>query len=172
MGSLGASTIIGDFDGYIIDYSNGQQTSGGHTIEKLTIINSHATGGGIRLGSAVGGAIRDCDITANRGISTDGLDMPIAGSDGGGGSGGVAFFGSLEITVNNCRLQAHDALADGSWGLARGADGSTVNCIFKNYHTGVRNFAGEGCMSYHGCYFEVTITDWLEAGGQTSQPIT
>lgn len=151
LGEMGASTIIGNFADYIIKRglsTNGNSFGGGRTVEKLTFINQHASGGGIRIGACVGGSIRDCDITANFGINTVNSDTPF--TDG----GNTFYAGSLEISIENCNLRAYNALASNSFGIARSADGPTTNCTFKDFDTGVRNFAGQGCMSYQGCYFE------------------
>jgi Pectate lyase superfamily protein len=150
LGCLGLSTIIGNFSDYVIKrYLDGSNAvSGGHVVEKLTIINQHASGGGIRLGVSVGAAIRDCDITANFGIDTDNSD--VFGPPGDPG----AYWGSLDISIENCNLRAYNALASGSTGLARDSNGPTINCTFKDFDTAYRTFGGQGGQSVLGCYFE------------------
>lgn len=150
LGCMGASTIVGNFGDYVIKrYLLGTNaTSGGHVVEKLTIINQHATGGGIRMGVCVGAAIRDCDITANYGIDTDNSDV-FGPPDGPG-----AYWGSLDITIDNCQFRAYNALASGSTGLARDSNGATLNCTFKDFDTAYRVFGGQGGQSVLGCYFE------------------
>lgn len=161
LGHLGATTIIGNFPDYIITSGvpgDGNSLSGGHVIEKLTIINQHASGGGIRSAFWVVSAIRDCNIIANRGINTLNDDNPIVGEGDG------AYFGSLDQTIHNCHFRAYDALSSNSFGIARSADGTTTNCSFRDFHTGVRNLGGEGNMAYQGCYFEHNnyglVSDW------------
>jgi hypothetical protein len=109
IGELGASTIVGDFADYIIKRglsTNGNSWGGaGHIVEKLTLINRNANGGGIRMGACVGAAIRDCDITANFGINTVNSDTEF--TDG----VNTFFSGSLEVTIDNCNLRAYNALA-------------------------------------------------------------
>src|SRR5690242_11000182 len=146
LGHAGASTIIGNFGDYIIKryLASTEAWSGGHTIEKLTIINSHVNGGGIRIGACVGAAIRDCDITANFGINTVNNDGLIEGG----------YWGSLEISIDNCNFRAYNALASGSFGIARSANGPTTNCTFNNFDTGMRTFGGQGTMQIYGCSFE------------------
>src|SRR5262249_16217664 len=55
------STIVGNFAGYILDRNLATFNPGGgiRVIQNLNIANAHPAGGGIRLGSVVGGAIRD-----------------------------------------------------------------------------------------------------------------
>jgi hypothetical protein len=149
-GCMGASTIVGNFPDYVIKrYLLGSNAvSGGHVVEKLTIINQHASGGGIRLGVSVGGAIRDCDISANFGIDTDNSD--IFGPPGDPG----AYWGSLDFCIENCNLRAYKALASGSTGMARDSNGPTTNCTFKDFDTAIRTFGGQGTQAIWGCYFE------------------
>lgn len=150
LGQMGLSTITGNFADYIIKrYLLGSNAvSGGHIIEKLTIINQHASGGGIRLGVSVGAAIRDCDITANRGITTDNSDTYGPPGDPG------AYWYSLETCIENCQLRAYSALASGSIGLARGANGPTTNCTFNDFDKAFITYGGQGLIPIQGCYFE------------------
>lgn len=151
-GEFGASTIVGDFADYIFYRGTPGDSSAtytfGNAVENLILINNHAGGGGIRLGECVGAAIRNCDITADHCINTDERDFPVVGG------GGSAYFGSLEVSVDNCHCRSRNPLAVGSFGFARGADGPTNNCSFKNFDTGMRMFAGQGAMTIQGCYFE------------------
>jgi hypothetical protein len=157
----GSTTIVGDFADYVISRgvtNNGNSFSGGFEVEKLKIVNGHAEGGGIRIGLAVGGAIRDCDITANFGITTLNQDALIV--EGSGSS----YSASLEVSIINCNLRAYDDLTGDyttgsgaiplSIGIAKTADGPTTNCTFKDYNVAFTGFAGEGCMAVQGCYFE------------------
>jgi len=149
LGSMGASRITGDFDDYIIKrYLFGSFAGGGSFFEKLTLVNRGALGGGIRAGTSVGIHIFDCDVTANFGITTDNNDQFGTPTDPG------AYWYSLEVTMSNCHFRAYDALATGSTGLARGANGETRNCTFKDFDTAIRTYGGQGAMIYRGCYFE------------------
>src|ERR1043165_9327660 len=76
LGELGLSIITGNFNDYVLSrgMNDTDRSEGPFVIEKLTIINTHATGGGIRFGQVEGGAIRNCNITANRGINTVNID--------------------------------------------------------------------------------------------------
>lgn len=149
-GCMGASTIVGNFPDYIIKrYLLGSNAvSGGHVVEKLTIINQHASGGGIRLGVSVGAAIRDCDITANFGIDTDNSDTFGPPGDPG------AYWGSLDICIENCHLRPYNALAAGSTGIARDSNGPTTSCTFNDFDTAMRTFGGQGGQAIWGCTFE------------------
>lgn len=147
VGCMGASTIVGNFADYVIKRaapgSSGNQ-SGLHVVEKLTIINSHASGGGIRMGTSSPCAIRDCDITANFGISTSNEDALFGGN----------YWGSLETTIDNTTCRAYTAQSTISTGFSTMSDGQITNCIFKDYDTGARTFGGQGGMSFQGCRFE------------------
>jgi hypothetical protein len=161
LGDMGASTIVGNFADYIIKRyllgSNAQ--SGGHIVERLRIINRHASGGGIRMGVSVGAAIRDCDITANFCIDTDNSD--VFGPPGDPG----AYWYSLEVSISNCNLRSYSALAAGSTGLARGANGPTTNCTFTNFDAAIRAYGGQGGMTFQGCYFETNNVGFANATG-------
>jgi len=67
LGELGASTITGNFADYIFRRSNSGIYSQGTVIDKLNVVNNNASGGGIKLGAASMGAIRNCTVTANQG---------------------------------------------------------------------------------------------------------
>lgn len=156
LGHIGASTIVGNFADYVIKRYRATTFATGtpHIIEKLTIINQHARGGGIRLGMCVGAAIRDCDITANFAISTDNSDVFGPPGDELAFEGPGAYWYSLEISISNCNLRPYSALAANSTGIARGANGPTTNCTFTNFDTAIRAYGGQGCMTFQGCYFE------------------
>lgn len=145
LGEMVASTIVGDFNDYVLSRSlDGQEAqSGGHLIEKLAVVNNHATGGGIRLGQSVCGAIRNCIVTANKGINTANKDTRIAN----------AYWGSLEISIENCILSP-GSHATGSRGLLLLADGPVLNCRIVGFDAGLRVFGGQGAQYIAGCYFE------------------
>ena len=149
LGCLGASIITANFADYIFKFAtinNGNSWSDNRrVIEKLTLVNTNVAGGGIRLGCSICSSVRDCDITANFGINSTPYDTPSPGDN---------YSGSLEMCIDNCNFRAHDALLTGSFGSARCANGPTINCTFKDFETGARNFAGEGSMHYQGCLFE------------------
>src|SRR5262249_23233943 len=79
LGEMGLSIITGNFADYVLSRGANDTGSsdGGHVVEKLTIINTNPAGGGIRLGYSVGGAIRNCNIVANKGINTVNIDALI-----------------------------------------------------------------------------------------------
>src|ERR1043166_9138989 len=95
VGELGLSTVVGDFSDYVFKrgIDSTPRWQGGHCIEKLTIINRHTGGGGIRLGACEVCAIRDCDITADIAINDDNTDAFI---DSGNTNG------SFELVIENC----------------------------------------------------------------------
>lgn len=150
LGEGGASVITGNFADYVFSRKgtppgNPVGNSGPRTLQKLTIINQNANGGGIRLGVTVGGSIRDCDITANLGITDDNTDVP----DGSGN-----WEPSLEISIENCTLRPFTNRAAGSVGITKGADGAVTNCRLYNYEIGGKTYSGEQSSSWQGCYFE------------------
>jgi hypothetical protein len=64
-----ASFITGSFAGYLIDRSVQNPTTGTIVVEKLRLHNGNAAGGGVRIRGVVGGAaVRDCKISAFKGI--------------------------------------------------------------------------------------------------------
>lgn len=143
-GAGSASTIVGNFADYVLKRSDPSYgTSPGSVIEKLTVINEHATGGGIRMGVTVCGAIRDCVVTANQGISSTAEDDNTTDT-------------SLDFSVENCTVVAGANVA-GSNGFMSVADGVYLNCRAIGFETGMRLWAGQGCMNIFGCYFERNI---------------
>ena len=69
-GDGAASTITGNFQGYIIDRAPVYNPSSGtKVVEKLAITNNHATGGGVRISSAIGVAIRDLQVNAHHAVN-------------------------------------------------------------------------------------------------------
>ena len=142
-GVLGASTITGNFADYIFNRNSESNTqsgaSGCHVIERLNFVNTNATGGGIRLGMCVGGAIRDCTVTAYLGINTGNTDN----------------LGSLEITIKNCQLIGPGSNVSGSIGLMLLADGPTISCYVNGFETGAIVWGNEGGQMLYGCRFEL-----------------
>jgi hypothetical protein len=71
-GEIG-TLIFGSVNGYIFDRRLGtpNNTPGGRIFERLSITNSYPTGGCIRLGSTIGGAVRDCQLSGYTCITTE-----------------------------------------------------------------------------------------------------
>jgi len=137
-GCYGASTIVGNFNDYVI--TRGVSASSQSFIEKLNIVNNHATGGGIRLGGE-GAALRDCNITANIGINTTADDSVDGGST------------SLEFTLINCQVNP-GIHTSGSIGIVSVANGAISNCRITGYEKGAITWGQQGGHSFQGCYFE------------------
>ena len=139
-GVMGGSTITGNFSDYIIkrDSLTDSGAAGCHVIEGLAIVNTHATGAGIQLGLCVGGAIRDCTVTAFKGISTGNTDD----------------LGSLEITIKNCQLIGPGSSVSGSIGLMMLADGPAIGCYIEGFEKGAVCWGNEGGQMLYGCRFE------------------
>ena len=144
-GDLGISTITGGFNDFIFK----QLLSNSEIVEisGLNVVNTHATGGGIRLGGCTVGIIRDCTVTANRGLNDYNDDV----------NHGQGYSGSLEITMENCDINPGSHVS-GSYGIARQGDGPITNCRFINCASGFQCSGGEGAQVLLGCYFETCGT--------------
>ncbi len=158
LGEFGASTITGNFADYVISRGgDGSSNANENVVENLNIVNTNAAGGGIRLAMTTGGAIRNCSITANKGINTVGLDdRSILG----------AYFGSFEISIENCKLSPGSNVS-GSQGILAMANGPIMNCQFIGLEFGIQTFGGQGAQNIMGCYFEQCGTGVLSGVGPT-----
>lgn len=141
-GAIGA-TITGNFNDYVITQSE-VSPSTATRIETLTVINTHATGGGIRLGATLPGAVRRCTIIANRGLSDYSADDKASAG---------AYFGSLEVAFEDCDLSPGPNVS-GSIGIMRQSDGPVTNCKIVGYENGFQCAGGEGAQVLMGNYFE------------------
>lgn len=161
-----ASTIIGNFSDYVLsrnDANGGNDSALLSSIENLTVINLHATGGGIHFGSATLGAVRDCNVVANQGIqiASDGTPAPASGP--------------LDMSVENCSVSP-GVNVSGSIGIMSLANGPILNCRIIGYESGMQVWGNEGYYNVLGCYFEGNIvgiklcvsadgTPYLSGGG-------
>ena len=146
-GEMGLTTIVGDFADYVLKrgVESTPRWDGHWDIERLTIINRHAGGGGIRLGATQGSSIRDCDITADVAINDDNTDNFI---DGGNVNG------AFELLIENCNCRPYNTLATGSIGLYKCSDGPVTNCTFTGFDVGTCTASGQGGAAFLGCYWE------------------
>jgi hypothetical protein len=151
LGEMGRSIIVGDFADYVLRRGiEGPPRYGGPwLIDKLTIINRHAGGGGIRLGAVQCAAIRDCDITADIAINEDNTENPI---DVAGGGANVN--GAFECLIENCNLRPYNTRRAGSIGIYKCSDGPVTNCTIIGFESGIRTASGQGGASILGTYFE------------------
>jgi hypothetical protein len=148
-GTQGQSIIRGSFDDYLIKRTlpdSQGSFGGGHHISGLTLINSTAGGGGIRIGAALGASVIDCDITADYCINEGNYDDDVA-------AGGHGWGASLELAIENCTLRALTARRSGSTGIAKAANGPITNCTFMNFDTAARTYGQEGCAAFQGLLF-------------------
>lgn len=105
------STIYGNYNGYILDRSGTEITSGIRVVRNLKLVNAHATGGGVRLGHTVGGGVENCHISAYRAIvcglgnSWHCLNCKLTSSTA---SGSVGILGGNGLTIMNCDIQAFE----------------------------------------------------------------
>lgn len=136
------AVITGNFNDFLIKYLFNVAANSGvqrGVIERLKLVNTHATGGGIRYATCTGGTIRDCIITANRGIYLSIDDL---------------MWVPFETGIENCHLDP-GANPSGSLGLLLGANGPVNNCTITGYEVGARMFGGQGGMQFQGCKFEL-----------------
>jgi hypothetical protein len=135
LGEMGLSVITGNFSDFIFKYPGADQSN---IWEKLTIINTNATGGGFSFTSDSNNQfIRNCTITANQGIYM---------ITGGGGP--------LDGGIENCTFRAPVGGVTNSYGAAISTNGPIANCRFIGLDYGLLVYGGEGAMNIVGCYFE------------------
>lgn len=138
IGEAGLSSVTGNFSDYLFKASGGFLTN--VVFDKLTLTNTNASGGGIRLGgNCTAGAIRNCEITANQGISTYNDNV-------------TADLGSFEIAIENCVLNGSNT--SGSRGILLASDGPITNCRVLNYGVGILACISAKAQHITGCYFE------------------
>jgi hypothetical protein len=147
-GELGASTILGNVAGYIIDrqLATYAPSIGIRVIEKLNIVNTNKTTGGcIRLSSTIGGAVRDCNLSGFSGVITEDANYA-SESD----------WVSQSIIVENCTIRGNwvdSAVPTGSIGVSTSGNGVISNCDFHGWDVAV-NMEGIG-VQMMGCRAEV-----------------
>lgn len=135
--------ITGNFGDFLIkfDHPTLMSTVARATVGCLELINTHASGGGIRF-AVTGGTIRDCIVTANQGINTS-LDDDT--------------WGGFETDIFNCHLDPGDNAASSN-GLLLQANGIVSNCTMTGFACGARHFGGQGGAHLVGCTFELCTT--------------
>ena len=139
LGVGNASSVEGNHAGYTFDRSLGtpNNTFGPRVFEHLKVTNPHSSGGGIRLGSTIGGAIRGCDISADL-ISLTFEDAPGSSSD--------------SIVIDNCWF--HSGVSSGTpKAIVFGGKGLVINaCDITGYDDAITVY-GSGVAIY-GCRME------------------
>lgn len=134
-GELALSTITGNFADFIFKSSTQKPLS---SLDKLNIVNTNATGGGITFSSDNNyTSIRNCTFAANRGILQ------------GDGSGG----GPLDCAIENC-IFGPGSNQTNSYGIFVASNGPFTNCRFIGLDTGMFIAGQEGAAVITGCYFE------------------
>lgn len=142
-GEIGLSTVVGNFSDYVFR-REGPDTAGDsgiHGVDTLAVTNTHATGGGIRMGYCVGAYVRDCVVTANRGINTATDDI----------HGDVT---SQEVVIENCTLSP-GSNPSGSLGVMSVSDGPIINCSIIGFSKGVIGWGQQGGQTVMGCHIEL-----------------
>ncbi len=147
-----ASTITGNFSDYVFRRQDADiiESATLSSIENLKVINTHATGGGILMGSQTKGAVRDCIVVANQGIQIASDRTPTPAS------------GPLDMSVENCNVSP-GSNTSGSIGIMSLANGPIFNCKIVGYESGMRLYGNEGNQDVLGCYFEGNLVA-LELG--------
>jgi hypothetical protein len=118
-------------------------TSGGRIFERLQMQNGHATGGCIRLGSTLGGVIRDCKLGGHICITTE-------------DAVGVSSKNTLIQTIN---FSLGNGTVSGAHYIIIGGGGSIQNCDLVGTDTAVRAY-GKG-LHASGNRQERNNTVWL-----------
>lgn len=114
LGEPGA-TIQGNFADALIKRSVNSPLSGIHTIEKLRLLNSHASGKGIMAHSCTGVSIRDCYVSAWRGIET---------------------YNSSGSLVDTCAIIGPGGVNSNSIGIVAGNGTTVLSCDVTGYANG------------------------------------
>ena len=152
---MGAS-IGGNFAGFCFDRHNVNSGSplylpGNIIFEKLTVNNSNTSGGCIRMGSTIGGAVRDCNFSGYVGFTTE---------DSAGNS-------SQSISIENCNF-ASPASATPQENIIIGGSGAIVGCDFHNVDTAIRAYGNGIFMAGNRC--EVSNTHYLMGTDSAGNP--
>ena len=137
-GELGLSTVTGNFADYV--FKRTADFSILYVFDKLHIVNTNATGGGIRAGGGDNIAIRDCTITANLGLNNYNADTK-------------TYFGTLECSIESCTFSPGSNPTN-SIAIMAISDGPILNCRIVGFNNGIVIAGGEGCQNILGCYFE------------------
>lgn len=154
---VAGATVTGNFADYVFKRgANSSNGNGGiHTVEGLTVVNTNAAGGGIRLGYCVGASIRDCNVTANQGINTASSDLRSDGT-------------TQEGVIENCTVNPGSNPTN-SVGIMSVSDGPILNCVITGYAVGMRLWGQQGGATIEGCRFELCNLGFdpgvLPAGG-------
>lgn len=143
------STITGNFSDYVIKrggtlgYAQAG-ASGNHTIESLAVVNTNATGGGIRWGVNTGGAIRNVSVTANLGITLASYEEDTSVT-------------SNEVNIENAILSPGSNPTN-SVGIMTPTNGQIANCSIIGFQTGAMGFGHQPGQHFNGCRFELCGT--------------
>lgn len=143
LGVLGASTVTGNFADFVFkrEVNDTGGFGGWHCVENLTIINTHATGGGVRIGYTVCPAVRNCNITANIAIKTASVDADET-------------VYSAEVLIENCTLSP-GSNPSGSIGIKNISTSNVIGCTITGFDTGLYNHGQQGMQTYYGCRIEL-----------------
>lgn len=133
-GDKGLSKIQGAVNGPLIKMG----TSGsnlGPVVDGLVLNNTHAAGMGVQVGFFVSAAIRNCGITAYRGIWAPG--------------------NTFTLHLDSCRLVGLAGFPSGGIGILSGGHALISGCDVVGFDNGIRAF-GSG-VSIHGGRHEVNV---------------
>ena len=129
LGADGSGSFIeGNFAGFLFDRSNvnsgsPNNTPGGRIFEKLSFSNSNTGGGCVRMGSTIGGAVRDCVFSGYVAFTTE---------DSAGNS-------SQSILIENCKFTS-PGTSTPQENVIIGGSGAMLNCDFSDGDTAIRAY--------------------------------
>jgi hypothetical protein len=124
--------IVGNFNGFLLKGRQIDKRSGRHSVENLRLHNRHLRGGGIAFRDCLGGQVRNCSVSAWRGI--EGFEM------------------RSPLLVDTCSIIAPEQDAS-SVGIMAGSATTVISTHVSGYGHGIRHH-NEGLVVYGG-HFEV-----------------
>jgi hypothetical protein len=169
VGSGPRSAIIGNFSGWLVDLTGGPFDNASLvTVEKLSFVNSHPNGGGLRLAAAIVVTVKECAFSCHKGVAfystktssiRDCRFTSIAGNIA--GQTGRAIYGERpnQLIIDNCDF-------NGFWrGVQATQTVAIANCRFEMNHVGVLVGMDEnGGSSASGCQITGTSFEANDTG--------
>ncbi len=130
------STLSGSFNGYLLrrDVDNGPW-SGGIVVEDLSFANGHATGGCLRLGDAVGAAVRGCTFSGYRCLNATSANGNI----------------NQSFTVDACQFSSNSIT--GAIAIIAGGNSTILDCDITGFYRGIVIYGTS--VNVIGCRLEV-----------------
>jgi hypothetical protein len=133
-GEPGATTLIGNFPGYVLDRDTDIIPDGPFRVQGLTVINHHPQGGGIRIGGSKSIHIQDCLVAANAGCI-------------------AVYHHAFGTHIERCQVRPTGGVLPGSIGILSGGHAQIMACDVIGLDHGIR--ACGGTVNIQGCRLEV-----------------